>query len=55
VTGAIAGQWRAAGGEASALGYPTSAEYDVPNGRQQDFEHGRLTWSRDTGAVSRPA
>jgi uncharacterized protein with LGFP repeats len=51
VTGAIADHWRAAGAERSPLGYPTSAEFDVPGGRRQDFEHGALTWTRATGAV----
>jgi hypothetical protein len=55
VTGAIAEHWRAAGAEGSPLGYPTSAEYDVPTGRQQNFEHGALTWTRGSGAVGAPA
>ena len=55
VTGAIAEHWRGAGAEGSPLGYPTSAEYDVPTGRQQNFEHGALTWSRGSGAVAAPA
>ena len=55
VTGAIAEHWRGAGAEGSPLGYPTSAEYDVPTGRQQNFEHGALTWTRGSGAVAAPA
>ncbi|GLZ45929.1 N-acetylmuramoyl-L-alanine amidase [Actinomycetospora sp. NBRC 106375] len=55
VTGAIAEHWRAAGAERSPLGYPTSGEYDVPTGRQQNFEHGALTWARTTGTVGAPA
>jgi hypothetical protein len=55
VTGAIAEHWRAAGAEGSPLGYPTSAEYDVPTGRQQNFEHGALTWTRGSGTVAAPA
>ncbi len=54
VTGAIATAWRAEGAERSSLGYPTSAEYDVPAGRQQNFEHGALTWNRATAAVAPP-
>jgi uncharacterized protein with LGFP repeats len=55
VTGAIAEQWRGAGAERSPLGYPTSGEYDVPAGRQQNFEHGALTWTRATNGVGPPA
>jgi uncharacterized protein with LGFP repeats len=55
VTGAIAAHWRGAGAEGSPLGYPTSAEYDVPTGRQQNFEHGALTWTRGSGTVAAPA
>ena len=54
VTGAIADAWRAQGAERSSLGYPTSAEYDVPAGRQQNFEHGALTWNRTSDAVLPP-
>jgi uncharacterized protein with LGFP repeats len=54
VSGPIAAAWRARGAERSALGYPTSAEYDVPAGRQQNFEFGALTWNRTSGAVLPP-
>lgn len=55
VVGAIATAWRADGAERSALGYPTSAEYAVPSGSQQNFERGALTWDRATGRVGPPA
>jgi hypothetical protein len=55
VSGPIAATWRGQGSERSVLGYPTSAEYDVPAGRQQNFEYGALTWNRTSGAVLPPA
>ena len=54
IYGAIRDTWRARGAESSPLGYPTSNEYDVPGGRQQNFEKGVLRWLSATGAVSTP-
>ncbi|MGW4715695.1 LGFP repeat-containing protein [Nocardia sp. NPDC004260] len=45
VWGSIREHWEAAGGEAGRYGYPTSDEYDFENGKAQDFEGGRLTWT----------
>lgn len=40
----------AALGRAAFLGEPTSPEYDVTGGRARNYVHGRLLWSRRTGA-----
>jgi hypothetical protein len=54
VHGAIREKWKAVGWEAGPLGYPTSDEYDVANGRASDFEHGTITWNKtsDTTTVT---
>ena len=54
IYGAIRDFWRARGAESSPLGYPTSNEYDVAGGRQQNFERGVLRWLSATGAVFSP-
>lgn len=51
VFGAIRAKWGELGWEGGALGYPTSGEYDVPEGRRSDFERGSITWVRATGEV----
>ena len=53
VYGAIREAWARSGWELGALGYPRSGEYDVPGGRANDFQKGRLTWNRATGVVTR--
>lgn len=55
VYGAIYSYWSARRWESSQWGYPTSNEYDIPGGRQQNFERGRLRWIAATGQVSSPA
>jgi uncharacterized protein with LGFP repeats len=52
VYGSIYQRWVSLGGVTSTLGYPTSDEYSVPGGRASDFEHGRITWTAATGAVT---
>jgi uncharacterized protein with LGFP repeats len=52
VYGSIDQRWVALGGVTSSLGYPTSNEYAVPGGRASDFEHGRITWTAATGAIT---
>jgi stage II sporulation protein D len=47
---AILQRWSQMGGNGSLLGPVASAEYAVPNGAAQDFAHGRMYWSRWTGA-----
>lgn len=49
VYGSIRARWAAERWEAGPLGFPTSGEYDVPGGRANDFERGRITWDRATG------
>ncbi|MFR9752387.1 LGFP repeat-containing protein [Nocardia sp. 004] len=44
IWGAIRGNWEAAGAEAGRYGYPISDEYDVAEGKAQDFQGGRITW-----------
>lgn len=49
VHGRIRDRWAEAGWEAGELGYPTSDEYVVPEGRRSDFEGGAITWNARTG------
>jgi len=49
IIGAIKAKYDALGG---APGGPHNAEYDVPGGRAQDFDTGRIIWSRTTGLTS---
>lgn len=49
VFGAIRDQWGQLGWEAGPLGYPTSGEFDVPEGKRSNFEHGFITWNRADG------
>jgi len=52
VLGDIARRYDSLGRETSALGYPTSGEFAVPGGRRSNFEHGSITWSSTTGALT---
>jgi uncharacterized protein with LGFP repeats len=52
VYGAIGAAYDALGAEYSRLGLPTRAEYNVPGGTRADFQHGELTWSATTGAIT---
>lgn len=52
VYGAIRHHWASQGWEKGPLGYPTSGEYDVPGGRANDFQRGKLTWDRATGRTT---
>lgn len=45
VQGAIRDRWGSLGWERSTLGYPTSDEYGITNGRRNDFQHGYITFS----------
>ena len=47
---AIMKRWHRIGGARSGLGGPTSGEYAVRGGSAQRFAHGRIFWSRRTGA-----
>ena len=45
VWGKIRDAWIALGGSEGKLGYPTSDEFDTPDGQKKStFEHGTLTW-----------
>jgi SpoIID/LytB domain protein len=43
-------RWRRIGGKESDVGVPKSGEYAYAGGSAQDFSHGRILWSSDTGA-----
>ncbi|MHA7262579.1 GDSL-type esterase/lipase family protein [Arthrobacter sp. TMN-37] len=49
VTGAIRSYYAANQYERGFLGYPRSEEVVVPNGVRQDFEGGKVYWSRSSG------
>ncbi|WP_073490003.1 RICIN domain-containing protein [Streptoalloteichus hindustanus] len=49
VYGAIRGKWNELGAEKSYLGYPTTDEFDLPKGRRNVFQGGRIDWSNDGG------
>lgn len=50
IHGAIAGKYGEMGTANSVLGYPTSNEIPVNGGAFQQFEHGNIYWSPQTGA-----
>jgi uncharacterized protein with LGFP repeats len=52
VRGAIAATYDGLGAEFSRLGLPTSAEYAIPGGVRQDFEHGQISWNAATGGTT---
>ncbi|MFE5243434.1 LGFP repeat-containing protein, partial [Streptomyces sp. NPDC056627] len=56
VYGAIRDRWAGRGWERSSVGYPLEAEHDRAGlpGREQNFEHGRVTWTPETGAFFDP-
>ena len=51
--GRIRDKWKELGWEAGELGYPTSGEYAVTDGRRSDFQRGSIEWNAatDTFAV----
>ena len=51
VYGAIRSRWAALGWERSYLGYPTSGEFTVYQGRRNNFRYGFVTWNALTGAT----
>ncbi len=52
VHGAIRDKWKELGWEVGSLGYPVSDEYDVPNGRRSDFEHGSIVFDKTTNKAT---
>ncbi len=54
VHGHIRARWASMGWENSSLGYPTSNEYAVPEGRRGNFQRGTITWHAATGQTTVP-
>jgi hypothetical protein len=56
VYGAIRDRWARRGWERSPLGYPVAAESDRGDaaGREQRFQHGRIVWTPESGALCDP-
>lgn len=55
VHGPIRTKWLSLGAEDGRLGYPTSDEFTVTDGRRSDFEHGSIVFTAATGeAVATP-
>ncbi|MDQ6838598.1 MAG: sugar dehydrogenase, partial [Actinomycetota bacterium] len=52
IHGAIRDRWAALGWERSALGYPTSDEFAIPGGRQNNLVSGIISWNAATGATT---
>ncbi|MBP2325481.1 hypothetical protein JOF56_005866 [Kibdelosporangium banguiense] len=52
VSGAIRAKWASLGSEKSTLGYPTSDEFDIPGGRRNTFERGRIDFDAATGVAT---
>ncbi|MFI6300342.1 PQQ-dependent sugar dehydrogenase [Amycolatopsis thailandensis] len=52
VYGAIRRRWEELGWERSYLRYPTSDEFSVSGGRQNNFEGGYVFWNASSGAVT---
>ncbi len=53
VQGGINEKWTQLGSEGSALGFPTSNEFNVDGGRRSNFEHGTITWKQSGSMVVR--
>ncbi|MBB1157682.1 AbfB domain-containing protein [Amycolatopsis dendrobii] len=51
VWGAIRTKWAEMGWERSFLGYPTSDEYAIPEGRRSTFQGGWIDWIAATGKI----
>ncbi len=49
VHGAIRARWASMGWENGPVGYPTSDEYAIPDGRQSDFVSGHISWNATSG------
>ncbi|KZB85230.1 PQQ-dependent sugar dehydrogenase [Amycolatopsis regifaucium] len=52
VWGAIRQRWEALDWEAGYLRYPTTDEFSVPGGRQNNFQGGDVFWNASNGAVT---
>lgn len=51
IIGGIFAKWSTVGKEWGGLGYPTSGEYSQDGMIKQNFEHGSIQWSSQTGAT----
>ncbi|ONI82862.1 hypothetical protein ALI144C_17500 [Actinosynnema sp. ALI-1.44] len=51
IYGNIRARWNQLGAEKSWLGYPTSDEFDLPKGRRNTFQNGRIDFSNDGGGT----
>ncbi|MDB6123929.1 MAG: hypothetical protein JWQ71_2922 [Pedosphaera sp.] len=54
VHGNIRTFWANQGWETGPLGYPTSDEYAVAQGRRSNFEHGTVTWNSSNNQTTSP-
>ena len=52
IHGAIRDKWASLGWERSCLGYPVSDEFAISGGRQSNFQHGRITYSFNSGQAT---
>jgi uncharacterized protein with LGFP repeats len=52
IHGAIRAEWSSLGWERSCLAYPVSDEFAVSGGRQNNFQHGAITYSFATGQAT---
>lgn len=52
VHGRIRDRWAQEGWEAGHLGYPTSDEYAIADGRRSDFQHGWIEWHASTDTTT---
>lgn len=52
IYGAIRSRWASLGWERSRLGFPTTNEYGYPGGRRNEFQHGTISWTRASGAIT---
>jgi len=52
VHGLIRDKYKDLGWEGGHLGYPTSDEYAVTEGRRSDFQHGSIVWNAQTGIAT---
>lgn len=54
VHGRIREHWASLGWENSSLGYPTSDEYSVPEGKRSNYQGGTITWHASTNTCTVP-
>jgi uncharacterized protein with LGFP repeats len=52
VRGSIRDKYKELGWEAGPLGYPIADEIMLADGVRSEFQHGSITWTRSTGAIT---